>query len=241
MAHRIHVDTRAFTATGRLCFAIATMSLLVLTSCAVFTGRYYSAEPIKARVVDEETKQPIEGVVVVAQWILMRGGYSGRIPVGTLHVLETVTDANGNFSFPAWGPLANTTEGSLDREDPIIWFFKPGYGIGGISNHISYSDKPSRRKWERSGTTIELEIFKGTKREYALHVGSRPSNLLENPNPNLLGDCHFTKTPLMAAAIDVELQALEKQGYQGGGFRISLLLPEYAAKCGFVRPPIAKL
>jgi hypothetical protein len=244
MAHRIHVDTRAYTVTRQLRLAIVTMSLLVLTSCAAFTGRYYSAEPIKARVVDRETKKPIAGVVVVANWILMRPVFHGRLPVGTMQILETVTDANGDFTFPAWGPLENTTDGYLDHEDPRLSFFKPEYYLGSIANDsaetLRGTHKPSRRRSDWNGKTIELEKFSGTVDEYAEDVTSRSNRLLHNPNANLAFltlDCHFMKTPLLAEAIDREVRSLAARGHKRGGFTFDSIPREDAAKCGLVRPP----
>jgi hypothetical protein len=206
-------------------------------SCAVLGDGYYSAEPIEAWVVDQQTKKPLEGVVIVAQWKLMSGTVGGRVPVGTMMILETMTDAKGRFSFPAWGPLANTSDGYLDYEDPEIFFFKPGYFSGSLSNHyaVPYSDKPSRRKSDWNGRTIDLRLFPGTMDEYALHVGSSSRSLLSNPNPNVTMDCYFMKTPLLAEAIDREMRSLEARGYRKGGFMFSRLLPEYAAKCDVAR------
>jgi hypothetical protein len=40
--------------------------LMPLVACA----KKYSAEPITAHVMDADTQEPIEGVVVVAAWVL---------------------------------------------------------------------------------------------------------------------------------------------------------------------------
>ena len=63
--------------------------------------RDYSAEAISGRVIDEETKQPVQGMVVVALWELV-GGMEGGSILGAARVLETVTDEEGQFHFPAW-------------------------------------------------------------------------------------------------------------------------------------------
>ena len=209
--------------------------MLFLTSCVAFSQRYYSSEPIEAWVVDEQTKKPLEGVIVVAQWQLVRDTYHNRVPVGTMMILETVTDAKGKFSFPAWGPLENTTDGHLDHEDPLIYFFKPGYFLSGRSNDyaIPYSDKLSRRKWEWNGQTIALGLFPGTMEEYALHISSVSVNLLF---PVEYEDrCHFRKTPLLAEAFDRENSSLEARGYRKGGFVFARLSPDSTAKCGVTR------
>lgn len=64
---------------------------------------YYSADPIEAKVIDAETKQPLEGVTVVAHWELVYGTPGGSSPAGQLTAMEAVTDHDGKFHFPGWG------------------------------------------------------------------------------------------------------------------------------------------
>ena len=62
----------------------------------------YSAAPIHGWVVDAETKQPLEGVHVVAQWILQTGLLHGE-HTSRLHIVETVTDPKGGYQLPRVG------------------------------------------------------------------------------------------------------------------------------------------
>jgi len=70
-------------------------------------------------IVDAETKEPVEGVVVLIAWVQAR--ISGR---RALDAAETVTDAKGHFFIPTWwslNPWRNfTTEG-------FVTIFKSGY------------------------------------------------------------------------------------------------------------------
>ncbi|MCF6199453.1 MAG: hypothetical protein L3J67_08665 [Hyphomicrobiaceae bacterium] len=59
----------------------------------------YSAEPIEGWVIDADTKKPIEGVIVVANWQLHKSTIGGRIPAAHLNIMETLTDKNGRFFF----------------------------------------------------------------------------------------------------------------------------------------------
>src|SRR3990172_3705709 len=95
------------TNTGPFLPALLLIFCLPLTACALVSLKY-SAEPIEARVVDAETKQPLEGVIVTANWELVEGTLAGGPRVlGQMMVMEAVTDANGRFSFPALGPKIN--------------------------------------------------------------------------------------------------------------------------------------
>jgi len=91
---------------------------LCLSSCA-YAIRYDG--PYEGRVIDAETKQPVEGVVVLGVW------YSAQFsPAGATHTYydarETVTDRSGNFVIPGKGLRI------LSNLDPInILIFKVGY------------------------------------------------------------------------------------------------------------------
>ncbi len=82
---------------------IASLVTLLLPLWVYACGPATSSSPaLEARVVDEATGQPIEGVIAVAHWQL-RGGIH-EDAVGELVVMEAVTDATGTFRFPAWEP-----------------------------------------------------------------------------------------------------------------------------------------
>lgn len=83
----------------------------------------YAAEETRARIVDEGTGEPIEGAVVVAQWIL--AVISGRGP--TMHIAEAVTDKIGEFVIPAWGPKPRRPLTELTYKSPQLLIFKHGY------------------------------------------------------------------------------------------------------------------
>lgn len=144
----------------------------------------YSAEAISATVIDAETRQPLEGVIVVAHWQLFYSTVGGRVPGGQLEVLETVTDQDGKFSFPAWGPkkvpkyqpqegdswLAHipflAPDAFLDNLDPQLLLFKPGYEYRGLQNPSrSTTDHSTVRRSVWNGKRVEMKPFKGTAME----------------------------------------------------------------------------
>lgn len=141
--------------------------LIVPQAWAAVPPMEYSAKPIRGLVVDAETGQPLEGVIVAAQWVLFiarpaDGTYGPR-----LHVLETVTDTTGAYQFPGWGPKPNPRYpfSSLDTRDPEMSFFKPGYKPEGVDNRYESNDVVRASDWD--GKTIKLEKFKGTAGEWA--------------------------------------------------------------------------
>jgi hypothetical protein len=109
--------------------------LFVLTvgfhrSCGPF---YYESDSIHARVINEETGQPVGGAVVVAIWMLDSSWYTDR----PLHASEAVTDGKGNFVIPA---MRNRRPWLmfLDFRDPQISIYKPGYRIAEVDNRDLY-------------------------------------------------------------------------------------------------------
>ncbi len=80
----------------------------------------YHKPEFKGKIIDAETKEPIEGVVVAVYY--QKSTIGGIEPI--IHFAETLTDRNGDFVIPPFKtiihPLANES-----RADFII--YKPGY------------------------------------------------------------------------------------------------------------------
>lgn len=149
----------------------------------------YSAQPIRGKVVDGTTGQPLDGVIIVAQWILYEANVGGQNPRKRLQVLETVTAPDGTYAFPGWGPKPNPLRtysiGSMgvgfccfftDR-DPRLSYFKPGYRPLTLSNRKPVDIKPSVRTSDWDGKTIELEPFRGSPNEWADVLGFLQTDL----------------------------------------------------------------
>lgn len=203
-----------------------------LSACVSLSDLQYSAEPIEAWIVDGATGKPLEGAIVVAHWQLTRGSLGGgEAPVGSMMVMETVTDVDGRFTFPGWGPLPNQTEGRLTNRDPTMYAFKSNYDVVELRNN-TWENKPSRRKSDWNGKKIAVRPFDGNQKGYAdrLTVWSHSidSNLKWGRN------CNFRKTPLLADALDREDARLRAFGFVGG-FSFASFPPQHLAKCGIVR------
>lgn len=84
----------------------------------------YHDRPYKGKVVDAETKQPIEGVAVVAIWYVQQSALGAGPIAKFLNAKEAITDKNGNFVIPSMFGF-NLWPGFLN--DPNLIVFKPGY------------------------------------------------------------------------------------------------------------------
>jgi hypothetical protein len=136
---------------------------LQLTACSSF---FYRAEAIEGWVADAETGTPLEGVISVAHWRL-EGGFEGGTPYNEVQILESVSDAQGRFFFPAWGPKF-AFFGRLGSESPEILFFKSGHKSINVVNNWYPGKALSKSDW--NGKTVKLARFKGTLPEYAQHL-----------------------------------------------------------------------
>jgi hypothetical protein len=143
-----------------LMLAMAFIVLMLVMSASSFSYTY------KGRVVDAETKEPIEGAVVVAHWNKEKGYFIETVQY-LKDVKETLTDKNGEWKIK--GPKGHVSGDPLYvivSHIPFVYYtlkpnfivFKPGYcswprgfGIaacGGL--------KPGGRSKIIEGETIEL-------------------------------------------------------------------------------------
>jgi hypothetical protein len=168
----------------------------------------YSAEAIEARVVDEDTGQPLEGVIVTANWELQAPleGY----PVGQMMVMETVTDAKGRFSFPTWGPKPRgPLTGSLTDKDPQLLLFKNGYKPRNLWNEIRRDPNPGPvRRSDWNSKTIKLKKFTGSLEEWARQVRFVDSTI---DFAFFHHDCSWKQIPRMLTAVDQETKQFRQK------------------------------
>jgi hypothetical protein len=192
----------------------------------------YSATAITTRVVDADTKEPLEGVIVVTDWQLRVGG---GVP-GQLMLLETVTDYSGTFHFPAWGPR-KALVGWLGNEDPMILLFKDGYQFKVALNPFRSvpSEMPTGiRTSIYDGKVIEMHRFNGTLQEWKAGLDHFQLSIEDATR----GDCSWRSIPRLTAALGQESKKLSAAGITTGTYFDSLQgreLYEAQIGCGSVR------
>lgn len=160
--------TRHECITAAVLLAAATFSA---TACA----ESHRGAPIQGRVVDAATKQAVADVVVVAEWRLEGGLHTDVI--GRLHLQETVTDSQGVYRFPAWGPI-KVEKGRLDPSSPVIHFYKRGYRFQTQRNEdlLKRTRTADALVSDWNGKTIELVSHGSgmTSRGYFQETGEAP-------------------------------------------------------------------
>ena len=100
------------------------------------------------RVLDAETKKPIQGAVALAEWITVKG--FALTYTETVKIVEPVTDRNGIFTIPA-------VVGTKAMQTPHLKVYKPGY-VGWDSKSIYLGcfekDRKVYRAKERKGFSM---------------------------------------------------------------------------------------
>lgn len=198
----------------------------------------YSAEAIDAWVFDAETGQPLEGVIVVVDWRLWRGGFHPDWQ-GSLQVMETVTDAKGHFAFPAWGPKTRPA-GMYLFDAPTLYLFKRGYKCAAFEGYKSTMkiNANSLRRLERN--IFKLQKFIGSWEEYASNLDFLDSYIDFILTHNK--DCVWKQFPRMLVALHLEQQRLLEKGRPASSFfphaslkeRDNSQTKDERARCGFI-------
>ncbi len=136
---------------------------------SVLVGLFFSAGcspifadgPYHGRVIDAETKQPIDGAAVLAVW-RKETPMIGH-PMESVHdAQETLTDKDGNFTIPGmstFSPISRILE-------PLFTIFTPGYrAYNGLLKPLVYHVPTGL--YEKDGRTV-AEVRKLTTRDERL-------------------------------------------------------------------------
>lgn len=195
-------------AVRRAMVAVGASLLLAATSGCT---REYSARPTYGFVVDAETRRPIEGAVVLAHWDLEFGLEGGS--AYSWVVMETLTNAEGRFDFPAWGPRRVPDflpgEARLKGHDPLVVFFKLGYQ--GIAQTQSQASKDYRRPKEfpTAGPAVREWYLNGETFHYR-PAGNDEQRMAEELQSFSLELDHLPGSPCIFFDIPRSFRALEQ-------------------------------
>lgn len=157
------------------------VSFMLILSLTLFTSSAFAGGPWKGQIIDIETKEPLEGAVVLAVWERVY-----RTPTGAMsnfyEAKEVLTDREGRFEIPSYTPINLLPLISYLR-GPSFTIFKPGYGslqmalgkyLTGEIGVEPYSGKLSGYMFKVSPGIIELQKLK-TREE---RLNKLPSGLM---------------------------------------------------------------
>lgn len=202
-----------------------------------------SAASIDSQVVDANTGKPIEGAVVVAYWQLKPGSLTGdSLPCGAANVEEAVTDNEGRFHLPSWGPIMPACNGLMNEGDPEMYVFKTGYHSGRFDNGVSttsvvrtgstWADRQMKLKkfekvdyQDRSAQSVVMD-YDGINIDMGIFITNMPTQ------------CNWKKIQNMLRVLELEREAISQAvGYPIGGITGDFIYNDQwylkvAPKCG---------
>jgi hypothetical protein len=163
-----------------------------------------AAGPWQAQVVSGDTRQPLEGVVVLAWWtrhVRSLGGPSEEYRDSQ----EVLTDRDGRFTIePRWFFSLNPL---VFFRGPFVAMFKSGYGDYGWPGYADSEAWP-REKREALRTEAQLLQLEGIVLEMpVLSNGEQREEYLKRLSGRISGVPH-DRRPLMQRAVMEERKAL---------------------------------
>ena len=179
---------------------------LILKLADARLPKTYSAEPIRAVVVEEQTGFPLDGVQVVARWEV-RHIVGGTLPAFV--VQEATTGPQGQFVIPGFPPRARPSHAFLRGNAPELLLFKSGFealrlrsepketfakrypnyksmSSKVISRMMASSDDAGARAVQRcfwDNMTIGLATFNGSEREWLRELRSIEGAIRDDEAP----------------------------------------------------------
>jgi hypothetical protein len=166
---------------------------------------FYFAKSIDAQVVEKETGKPVDGVNVVAIWIL-ENGFPEAGPRDILKVEETFTDQKGKFHLDKWGPRFKFVA-YLNSYSPLLILYDNNHKIEVLEN-----GGQTRKVVQESNlnhTTIQMKRNSSIKDR--ISSARHATNLLKMYLD--LGNCDSWKgAQKMMLAIVNEGESLKKMG-----------------------------
>lgn len=132
--------------------------------------------PYKGRIIDAESKQPIEGVVVLGTWSRIHTNIAGANH-SFYDARESVTDKNGDFEIRGMGVMLFS---NIEPMDVLI--FKSGYEHKGVFGWTSLKEDLGLRdtvKWEVNKAIVlikKLPMEERNKRRIPDYIPSEASS-----------------------------------------------------------------
>ena len=96
---------------------------MMVSSCAI----YHHYGPYYGKVIDADTKKPLEGAVILAVYTTWMYGSPGGPASYFLDTQEVVTDKNGEFRIPTFNAVAFRPLSTFSPQNPNVTIFKPHY------------------------------------------------------------------------------------------------------------------
>lgn len=147
---------------------ITVFIILIMLPLSIGCGVIKRYPAYYGRVIDAETKEPLEGAAVLVVYYTEQPSPGGPV-MSYREAQETVTDKDGEFTIPAL-TITNFKFLHFFVQYSYITIFKPGYGA-----YPRHKDVKPRSFPANKHVTIELPKLK-TREERLLNYGCYPSD-----------------------------------------------------------------
>lgn len=209
------------------------LSLMIVLLTAVGCAGFIQG-PFSGKVIDAETKEPIEGVVVIVVWRKAIYGSPGGPSTYFHEAKETLTDKNGDFYIEKYHGVVLNPLARIRDHDVSILIYKPGYCV--FPSHMYFSKLPNSPlkvgsdtlikffTKDRKGINLEEEVFVDKavlsellKREVIVvelpKVKTKEERLEALSDARPLGGVPNEKVPILLNLINSERRSLSLEPY----------------------------
>lgn len=151
---------------------------LRLSTCAALLVAFstvvaHAAGPWRGQIVDAETGLPLQGVVVLAEFIKSTGSLAGDSAAAYYGSHEVVTGTDGRFEIPGrllWNPIRWRSHIQVE-----FVIFKPGYGAARFRGAGQVAGQPWHELLAREDIVIEMPPLKNREdRIHFMRSSARP-------------------------------------------------------------------
>ncbi len=175
----------------------------------------FSRPEFRGRIIDAETKQPIEGAVAVVYYSadMLIGGPGGPNSY-VFHAKECLTDKKGEFYFPSYSSFHIISKGIGAR----FIFYKPGYMASYGPMYVNPFIMEDYFSADEAGKVGEIHVKQGTPASYKGLLGivelkqakTREEKLRTMPSPP--ADYTSKELPIFIKLINEEGRNLGLKG-----------------------------
>lgn len=154
---------------SKILLALCALALCIWIGMGVTIG----AAPVSGRIVAEQSHAPLAGTHVLAVWHVNDFPFMELGAARTFQVHESVTDADGRFSFPGWTRFKSPWR-YVDEHSPQLYAFRSGYVPQVVRNrtprHIWSAQIEMRHPSTWNGTEIALTRSVGATEDSAKSI-----------------------------------------------------------------------
>jgi hypothetical protein len=153
--------------------SLVSFLLLATASCSLFTPNatiYYRSPEVSGVIVDADTGQPVDGVKVQVTWNSIRRTENDHNPdLVNFHTGTAITDTNGLFIIPAWGPMGESRKCHYYEYEPTVSLSQPDctFSYQGLVcrfiNNDNNQDSVTSSAWPWQTVTLDKPSWNGQR------------------------------------------------------------------------------